>query len=477
MSWPLPGEPALDVDEIQGHVLVGFGGAPQAIGAFTATAPQAVARVLSTWARNGVITSTRALLPRKGLRAKPLVAKLGPWVAAAVSVHLLKEIGAPANFFDPWLINPGGMRDVSSALNDPDNPWVVGGRDGLVDVVIIAAAADAETAVELVTSFGREAQGAVAAGPFVEPLVPLPGGVEHFGFTDGLSQPAILGTVDGRLFEPRQPDAGCPVPYASPGQELIWPGHFVFGYPNRNPDNARVMGPVTNAGDGATSEFARNGSLLVYRRLQQDVAGFRAFCAAFAPPGVDPQRLQARIVGRWPSGLPIAETPVDPPPPHFDPVYNDFTFLGDRMQHRCPLSAHIRKVNPRLGGSDLDNVVPRLLRRGVPFGSKYEEGEQVAPPGGRGLAFLAYQASIRHQFGAIITEWVNNSTAPNNGGGHDFLIGQIPDPVSAQRIFVVPPQIGDAHRSWVTPTGGAFLLAPSISALRDLDGYSRNRHS
>jgi len=141
------------------------------------------------------------------------------------------------------------------------------------------------------------------------------------------------------------------------------------------------------------------------------------------------------------------------------------------MQHGCPLSAHIRKVNPRLGGSDLANVVPRLLRRGLPFGPKYVEGEQVGPTGGRGLAFLSYQSSIRHQFGAIITDWVNNSTAPNNGGGQDFLIGQIPDPVSAQRIFVVPPKIGDAHQSWVTPTGGAFMFAPSISALRELDSF------
>ena len=229
----------------------------------------------------------------------------------------------------------------------------------------------------------------------------------------------------------------------SPGQELIWPGHFVFGYPSRNPDNPRVKGPVANAGDDATSEFARNGSLLVYRRLAQDVAAIPGFLRRFCAP----RRRSAQAAGphRGQMALRPADRrdPGDPPPDHSYPVYNEFTFLGDRMQHRCPLSAHIRKVNPRLGGSDLDNAVPRLLRRGVPFGPKYEEGEQVAPPGGRGLAFLAYQSSIRHQFGAIITEWVNNSTAPNNGGGQDFLIGQIPDPVSAQRIFVVPPQIRD----------------------------------
>lgn len=471
MSWLLAGEPALDVNDIQGHILVGFGGAPQALGVFTVTDPLRAAAVLSGWARNGTITSARALLPRKGNRATAFITALGPWVGVAVSARLLTATGAPAKFNDPWLINPGGMRQVSSALNDPPDRWVLGEPDTPVDVLIVAAAAESVTALQLVGSFADAAKGAISA-TFIEELTPLPGNVEHFGFTDGLSQPALIGTVDGQPFEERAPDTGGSVPYARPGQDLIWPGHFLFGYPRRDRFNPRLKGPLAAAGnDPKTNAFARNGSLLVYRRLTQDVAAFRSFCAAHAPPGIDPPTLQARIIGRWPSGLPIAHKPEVRAPDHSDPLYNDFTFLNDAMAGACPLSAHIRKVNPRLGGSDLDNAVPRLLRRGVPFGAPYQQGETHPPANGRGLAFLAYQASIKSQFGAITTEWVNDSTAPNNGGGQDFLIGQLPNPQTAQRFFDVPPQIRDGHTSWIAPTGGAFLFAPSLTALKQLDTF------
>lgn len=130
-------------------------------------------------------------------------------------------------------------------------------------------------------------------------------------------------------------------------------------------------------------------------------AAFRSFCATHAPPGMDAATLQA-------------------PQDHSCPAYNDFTFFNDAMAHECPLSAHIRKVNPRL---------------------------------------------------AITTDWINDSTAPNDVGGQDILIGQLPDPQAAERFFDVPPQIRDGRTSWVTPTGGAFLFAPSLTALKELDAF------
>jgi deferrochelatase/peroxidase EfeB len=56
-------------------------------------------------------------------------------------------------------------------------------------------------------------------------------GHEHFGFLDGVSQPGIRG-LTRRQNPTSSSDQGLP------GQDLIWPGEFVFGYPGQNPQDA-----------------------------------------------------------------------------------------------------------------------------------------------------------------------------------------------------------------------------------------------
>lgn len=485
MTWFLPEEPALDLANIQGHILIGFGAAPQALGAFTAKDRPAAAATIGRWAKLGRVTSAKYLLPRKGLPArKALHSGLvqGPWVMFAVSHRLLAESGAPAAFDDDWFGVTGGMPRISS-LNDPaphaggpvGSDWVVGGPDHLIDVLMVAAAGTTDAAQDVIGMFSSDAEPWVHES-FVEPLSPLRGSIEHFGFRDGISQPAIFGTVGDRPFEEeRLPNTG-PVPYALPGQELVWPGEFLFGYPGRGPDDFREPGPIAAPSDPQAAEFARNGSLLVYRRLAQDVPAFRAFCAEQTKrlgsdlPGLTSEDLESLVVGRRRNGVPVAAT--KDADPNDDATLNGFTFSGDAMAHGCPLSAHIRKVNPRLGGSDLDNNVPRLLRRGAPFGEIFNEGEKQPPERGRGLAFLAYQTSITGQFGKVSNDWMGGTTAPNGGGGNDLLVGQT-EPGSRRFCELVTASGGkcviDAGLStWVRPTGGGFLFAPSITALKTL---------
>ena len=57
-----------------------------------------------------------------------------------------------------------------------------------------------------------------------------------------------------------------------PGQLLVWPGEFVFGYPGASADPL-VPGRVKRSGPA----WSRNGSYAVYRRLRQDVAAFWGF--------------------------------------------------------------------------------------------------------------------------------------------------------------------------------------------------------
>jgi hypothetical protein len=100
-------------------------------------------------------------------------------------------------------------------------------------------------------------------------------GHEHFGFDDGVSQPGPRGRASDRPGDhitDRHIDPGQ-VPqsllYGYPGQDLVWPGEFVLGYPATGPDPL-LPGPVALA----QPPWTRNGSFLVYRRLRQDVGLF-----------------------------------------------------------------------------------------------------------------------------------------------------------------------------------------------------------
>jgi Dyp-type peroxidase family len=282
---------------------------------------------------------------------------------------------------------------------------------------------------------------------------------------------------------------------------LIWPGHFVLGYPFGDRSDGLPHDPNPLA-----RPWFKNGSFLVFRRLKQDVAGFWAFLnteskrlsqtAGF--PGLDANRLGALFVGRWPSGAPVSRSPdqdipaladdsmanndffftVDTPAPQFLPRSGAKTSAFPRAMEGshgpvCPRAAHIVKVNPRdittNMGPDFDTLTRRILRRGIPFGPPL-----AAPLNGddgveRGLHFLCYQASIFDQFEFLQQNWANNGGAPV-AGGQDLIIGQTPTGVRTMDLApLVAGQAGatlTAPRQWVTPTGGGYFFAPSISAIR-----------
>ncbi len=490
MSWPLPGEPELDLDEIQGHVLVGFGGAPQALGAYTAADPAAAARTAGRWAE--MVTPTRRLLPRMGRPARDVVGGLwssvetGPWVALALSRRVLEAAGRPVEFDDPWFAAPsmasaGGLHDPRPAGGGArGSDWVVGRPDRPVDVLLVVAAGTVRAAEEVVGWFTGQARAWLDGEPFLERLLPMKGSKEHFGFRDGISQPAPLGLRDdGTLFDARRADDDGGEPKTTNQQDLVWPGEFVFGYPMPVEGDPRVCGLEARPADDAAAAFARNGSILVYRRLAQDVPAFRAFCAKRAAeradeiPGLTPETLAELVVGRRPDGLPLSAPPGADVK---DPVaMNAFDFTHDAMDQACPLGAHIRKVNPRAGHKE--EQLRRIMRRGAPFGTAYVEGEAAPPPGGRGLVFLAYMTSARVQFGRLAMDWMNNANAPSGRGGHDMLVGQVAAGASREvDLRRDPPEVKIAagpDETWVHMTGGAFLFAPSIGALRSLAGIEQ----
>lgn len=495
MSWPLDGEQDLELGDIQGHVLVGFGGAPQALGAYTARDPAAAARTVGRWA--GRVTTAEALYAtRKGRRARDVVEGSGPWVAIAVSHRVLRAAGRPADFDDDWF-ERSSMAAVTR-LNDPwpadgaplGSDWVVGGPSRPVDVLVVVAAGKPVTAEELVSWFTADARVWMDGEPFVERLLPMKGAKEHFGFRDGISQPGVRGRLPWgvdefltpRRLAPEDPEAS---EFAKPGQPLVRVGQFLFGYAAQN----RHV-PTDAARPRDAPAWAANGSFLVFRRLEQDVAAFRAFVAAKAAElgGVSEERFAALLVGRWPSGAPLMRAPTadDPALAADELAANAFQFAegsrggddpfppapADLDGARCPIWAHVRKVNPRdvttEQGSDTDTLSRRILRRGIPYGDPFDR------PGPRGLLFISYQTSITDQFEFLASSWMNATDKPQSGAadGHDILVGQNPAR-DAQRVCTAVLRTEDgplrsfttSGAPWVFATGGGYFFAPSLPAL------------
>jgi len=147
----------------------------------------------------------------------------------------------------------------------------------------------------------------------------------------------------------------------------------------------------------------------------------------------------------------------------------------------CPVSAHIRKMNPRGITSEIGNLLPnpadsqrhRLLRRGFAYGppSPSTPYRPVEDGLDRGLVFLSYQTSIDEQFEFVVRRWANEPNFPEQVSGYDPIIGQNNRNATRRRWFQLGE--GEAGRisttlEWVLPTGGGYYFAPGRHGLAHL---------
>jgi Dyp-type peroxidase family len=524
-------EEELDVDEIQGNILAGFNKDHQTFlflaldrtpGGLQRAREwlRAISKEVSSLAEVQAFNSMfRAMRLRLGRDPDGLIAT---WSNIAFSFEALRALTSEAEvsaFRDRAFTD--GLATWSSELGDPDLPtkeghpdnWLFGGTNNGVDIVLVIASDDCTKLAERVGTIKATLDAGSLRIVYEQQGETLPEplrGHEHFGFKDGVSQPGVRGVVGRdkpefltpRLIDPvhtPQLDAYQPE-YARPGQPLIWPGQFVFGYKRQRPLDPRQP-DVPAAG---VPEWARNGSFMVVRRLRQDVESFHAFMEREAArlaqaPGfsdVTAPLLAAKFVGRWPSGAPISRAPdgdvhelgddehainyflfqsdSDPPPP----LRAELGYAGDRYTlapadgsgTRCPRSAHIRKMNPRDAtteqGRSSDTLARLILRRGIPFGRP----APTPTPEGRGLLFVSYQTSIERQFVFLQKNWANHHDNPNSGGGHDPVIGQNLTALDRSRVVDLPStEAADQNirldSEWVIPTGGGFFFSPAISVI------------
>jgi Dyp-type peroxidase family len=450
-----------ELDDIQGNILRAYGFATARYEVVRIVDRAGARRLLSSVLDQGLVTSAATWDPD----SKP-----GATLNVFFSWPGLAAMGVPQDSLDsfpdefregmaaraPLLGDTGASDpDIWEFGNDPDANHVffavygrtLADRDRLLDTLRSELAAVAP-AVE-VTHRLDAAQ--------------LPNRREHFGFADGIGQPSIDGC--GAREYPGEgtirPD-GTWAPLAAGEFVLGWPGETGYPVPMPRPD-----------------ALGRNGSFLVYRKLEQHVPVFREFLAKQAErlygndSDANVERVAAKLVGRWRSGCPLVQSPdIDDEALAADwQRNNDFVYAGDSTGAACPYGSHIRRMNPRDGrAGDALVRTHRIVRRGLPYGSWLEPGTTDTEE--RGVAFMAINASIRYQFEFLQTEWMNNGefaelskhdVDPFAGEPREGSRFRIPAPDGA------PKNIFDLPR-FVTVRGGGYYFVPSISALRFIAG-------
>ncbi len=441
---------AFERDDIQGLVASGYVHLPRsafALLTFDASDPRDARTWLRAIART--VTSASGRCERTSLNL------------ALTFTGLQKLALPPATLSTFPVAFAEGMTSArrASILGDDSRvaaPWSWGGEHTPVDALLMVYGV---TDDELAAFLARALADAAAHG-LAHVVAPLEGRIhedrnEHFGFADGIAQPVLASQ--------RKHD-----PLARAGN-VVRDGEFVLGY--RNEYGAFANAPAL----GLDGSLGKNGTYLVFRQIEQDVAGLWNFIGSAAQNDPDTQELlAAKIVGRWRSGAPIVTYPgADPDPLELETATDDFVFRDDPHGFACPFGAHIRRANPRDGLRTSNDAAEslrraarhRLLRRGRSYGARIAD-PRTADGIERGLHFIAICADIERQFEFVQQTWINNPVFGGLVGEVDPLVG---DQSQGDAVMTIPGTLARVRvrgmTSFVTVRGGAYFFLPSLRAL------------
>ena len=526
----LPEEEVLDVEDIQGNVLPGFNKDHLTLMFFRITDISSTRIWLNELAP--YVATTREVLDDRRLR-RTITARRGSepegmiatWSNLGLSAEALRKLIPREQGFadDAFRI---GLKERSGILGDPalgsgepGDPrlWKVGGPGKEADVVVLVAS-------DAVAPMRREVQW-ILSSVLNSPRKPrleliyrqechdLPGdlkGHEHFGFRDGISLPGVRGRasrdsedfVTPRLLSPASAEA---LRFSKPGQALLWPGQFVFGYRKQDPNDPE--NPLRDPRTSIPREFPNWAKERVFPRHSPSSTGccrvsrrstwnYPTTCRDSSAPSrvrdsgkvggtlaerrssykdgkIRPSRLGPRSARkqrlRVPRIISAMATQIRAAPAGFPCCHRRY------RSHSLPPRRTYPQMNPRDQGTDVGPASVTLtripLRRGLPFGKPYDlsiKSGRDTQRGDRGLMFISYQTSIVDQFEFILSNWANHSDKPNNSPeGHDPILGR---PIGGgQAIFEFSdgtPVRCLLDPRWVISTGGGYFFAPSISALK-----------
>jgi hypothetical protein len=329
----------------------------------------------------------------------------------AIGVDGALLLSLPTEFVD-------GGANRWRALGDPE-PGSIVEPHWFISTSTVATGSPAEFDASLSTSM----QGYIASA---HPTFLPADRREAFGYRDGISNPTLVG----------QPGSPSPVGngVATPtGWRPLAAGEIIFGYPN---ELGRRPGPEI------AQDLLRNGSMLVWRQIEQHVEAFEALlgeicrAASHTHAEVTCESTRAAIMGRRTDGS-IATGP------------SGSRIDTERWRPGSIVSptSHIRRMRPRLGAPGLpDDGQHRIIRRSARWNNDVSEG----------LVFRCYQTSIAQQFEFIQREWANHGNSLGHGRETDLVAGNAAAPAPgdplghlAHRVLTAV-EVGpdtDAHRA------------------------------
>jgi len=400
-----------------------------------------------------------------------------------------RELGTFSRAFTEGMTVPDRLRLLGDSEQQVEK-WFWGSPARGVDVAILVFHVRGEGLAVAVQELLRDwvTTGACALVAQVQSAPRAPGhgapAGEHFGFADGISQPIIRELVESK--------SSRSVSFRQSGGDYfehncVAAGEFLFGYSN---EYARLPAPpltmprarsrLAPVASSPFVDFGTNGSYMVVRQLEQDVAGFwQAIDKATQTGGrSDPAarlRLASQMVGRWPNGAPLAKHPDGQPQDAVSPSAFLY-FEHDPHGIRCPLGAHIRRTNPRDAlGTDTATATRlvnrhRILRRGRPYGPwikdpLQDDGQQ------RGLMFVCFNTNIERQFEFIQNTWANNPKFAGLYSESDPLFGSLDDATQGGMFTVQAEPVRRRYQGlarFVKVVGGGYFFLPSLAALQHL---------
>jgi deferrochelatase/peroxidase EfeB len=329
-----------------------------------------------------------------------------------------------------------------------------------------------------------------------------PGGKEHFGYNDGISNTFFEGCGDD---ENLVIGAGKPTgldPRTPAGWAPLAAGEFILGHPDEACEYPEAPGPPL---------FSRNGTFVAYRKLHQNVASFFSYLnteGAKFPDGKE--ALAAKFAGRWRNGAPLVSFPTEDSANQFiaelAPLQIKmltgaassqektrfaelniqlvaFDYTDDISGARCPFGSHTRRNNPRSAlefgktrAFDAPGALSnrrRIIRRGLPYGPVEDSATDKAE---HGVIMMIVNADLSRRFEFVQQQWMNY--------GNDFGLANDPDPllgnhgnnesrraggrmtIEGDAVTNKPPYFCDRIPTLVETRGGDYFFMPSLTCLR-----------
>ena len=383
-------------------------------------------------------------VPKEVLKTFPIAFQQGSAARAAVEPE------------DPDEEPSVGLGDVGDSAPEK---WMFGGpKTGVVHLMLslyTRGERRRETASELLRGmFARHGLTKI----FEHDADALPRGRVHFGYRDGIAQPRV---GVGKELRDMQPAAKF--------------GDFLLGAGYTNVYRGNYLGDIPAAlGDNATYG--------AFRMLSQDVFGFEKLLDEWArAPGMNRERVAAKLMGRWRNGVPLTLSPntSTPEPAVEGERLNEFdyrpgpghpTFYDDSRGLRCPVGAHIRRLNPR--GARVMGIPHsrRITRRAMPYGPAIEEDQSRDTE--RGLIGYFICGDLEMQFEFMQRVWANQDLSTNGlrGTKEPFVAYQPPGGgrFTIRTSNANDPIVLSGLPNLVTTVGSVYCLLPGIGGLRYL---------